>query len=141
MKYLLPFLLFLAACSTPQDRCIKRNTQDLRAVSSLIAETEGNLARGYALEKETVWGYTWDWCYAPPYPVNVDGRIVYRQSPPYMCDREIPRDITRPKAIDLKEEQVKLDQLRARYTELSRMAGPAIARCKALYPDKGSAAK
>ena len=48
-------LAALAACGTPQEQCINRNTRDLRTVDRLIAEAEGNLQRGYAYETITVY--------------------------------------------------------------------------------------
>ena len=47
-------MVALAGCSTPQDRCIGSVTRDLRVVDRLIAEAEGNLARGYAYETVVV---------------------------------------------------------------------------------------
>ena len=48
---ILPFLA-LAACATPREQCIGQATRDLRVLNSLIAETQGNLARGYAIEEQ-----------------------------------------------------------------------------------------
>ena len=44
-------LVFLAACATPREQCIDDVTRNTRVLSSLINETRGNLARGYALEE------------------------------------------------------------------------------------------
>ena len=46
--------LTLAACGTPQERCIAKNTSEYRSVARLLAEDEGNLARGYAWEERQV---------------------------------------------------------------------------------------
>ena len=51
---LLALPLVLAACGTPQERCISQNTSEFRTVSRLLAEVEGNLARGYAWEERQV---------------------------------------------------------------------------------------
>jgi len=48
---ILPFLA-LAACATPREQCIGQATRDLRVLNSLIAETQGNLARGYAIGEQ-----------------------------------------------------------------------------------------
>jgi hypothetical protein len=55
-------LATLTACGTPQEQCISRNTRDLRTVDRLIAESEGNLARGYAFETVTVYEDYWTYC-------------------------------------------------------------------------------
>ena len=43
----LAFLALLAACGTPQEQCIGRQTREYRTVAALLAEVNGNLARGY----------------------------------------------------------------------------------------------
>ena len=40
-------LIPLAACGTPQEQCIGAATRDMQVVNRLIAEVQGNLARGY----------------------------------------------------------------------------------------------
>ena len=57
-----PVLVLLAACGTPQEQCIRYNTRDLRTVDRLIAETEGNLDRGYAIETITEYEEYWGFC-------------------------------------------------------------------------------
>jgi hypothetical protein len=44
--------LALAACQTPREACVSEASEELRTVDALIAETRGNLDRGYALETE-----------------------------------------------------------------------------------------
>jgi hypothetical protein len=124
-----PALVLLAACGTPQEQCISRNTRDLRTVDRLIAESEGNLDRGYAYETVTVYEDYWAWCPAPPVPA---GQPV---PPPRMCleDRAVTEQ--RPKAIDLNEEARKLDSLKVKRKELARRAEAVIAQCKAEYPE------
>lgn len=140
MKRVAPFLLLLAACGTPQEQCINRNTRDLRTVNQLIAESEGNLKRGYAIEEYTVTVPVWDWCYTsvavagPPGPDGTPGAPqIVRQ--PYRCMDTDTRTETRPKSIDLKAEAVKLDQLRQKQRQLSKQAESVVAQCKAAYPE------
>ena len=45
-------LLLLAACATPLERCIASATKELRVVSGLIASTQANINRGYAIVSE-----------------------------------------------------------------------------------------
>ncbi len=54
--------LVVAACGTPQERCISQNTREYRSVSNLLAEVEANLARGYAWEEREVWTNEWTEC-------------------------------------------------------------------------------
>jgi hypothetical protein len=119
----------LAACGTPQEQCISRNTRDLRTVDRLIVETEGNLQRGYALETVTRYEDYWDTCFER---VVVGGQVSVQ---PRSCLREYAYTEQRPKAIDLKAEAQKLEGLKAKRTELARAAAPVIAQCKVEFPE------
>lgn len=131
MKRLLLLLPLLAACGTPQEQCIARVTRDLRVVDRLIAETETNINRGYAMEEVTVWRMEWVVC-APPPPPPKPGM---KPPPPRMCmDRE-PDTVLRPKAIDIAEESRKLKQLKDKRAQLSRDATPLIEQCRIAYPE------
>jgi hypothetical protein len=125
---LLAFAL-LAACGTPQEQCIARNTRDLRTVDRLITETEGNLQRGYALETVTRYEDYWGSCLDTG---SVGGELVAVSRP---CLRERSYTEQRPKAIDLEAEARKLDSLRTKRTDLAREAKPVIAQCKAEFPE------
>jgi hypothetical protein len=122
-------LVALTACGTPQEQCISRNTRDLRTLDRLIAETEGNLARGYAFETVTVYEDHWVYC---PQPPVAEGQPA---PPPRLCLDERPVTERRPKAINLNEEARKLDSLREKRTSLAREAKAVIAACKAQYPE------
>ena len=124
--YLLPLLALLAACGTPQERCISRNTKDLRIVENLIQEVEGNLARGYAVETYRYTDDVWTRCHAR----DKEGNIYS-----YSCVKEIVREDTRPKAIDLKAEAATLVGLRERQTQLQVLAKSVISQCQSLYPE------
>lgn len=122
-------LATLAACGTPQEQCISRNTRDLRTVDRLIVETQGNLQRGYALETVTRWEDYWGTCIEAE---EVDGRVI---AVPRSCLREYSYTEQRPKAIDLKAEAQKLEGLKTKRTELAKAAAPVIAQCKADHPE------
>lgn len=122
-------LAALAACGTPQEQCINRNTRDLRTVDRLIAETQGNLERGYAYETITVYEDYWTTC---PMPAPVEGEPAPQ---PRMCLDERPVTEQRPKAIDLNAEERKLDSLKSKRNQLARQAEAVIAQCKAQYPE------
>ena len=132
---LLAFLpvLVVAACGTPQERCISRNTSEYRTVSRLLAEVEGNLARGYAWEERQVSRVEWDDC---PYVVgNKKGerRVLYRP-----CARQVSDTERYRVPIDPAAEQRKRDNLTARKSALGRPAARAVDACKDAYPeDKG----
>lgn len=130
MKRLIILLPLLAACATPQEQCINRETRDLRTVEKLIAETSLNLSRGYGMEEYTTWERDWQECDIQPPPPKKG-----KPPPPRMCWETEPVTRERPVAIDLRAEAQKLDALEAKRAELARAAQSVIAACKAQYPE------
>ncbi len=129
-RLLLAPLLFVTACGTPQEQCINRNTRDLRTIQKLADETQANISRGYAIEEYTVYIPVWQICEIQP--PTVAGQPA---PPPRYCFEQEPQTRTRPKAIDLRAEAAKLDSLLDRRDQLARAAEPAIAQCRAQYPE------
>ncbi|TBN41198.1 hypothetical protein EYE42_07430 [Paracoccus subflavus] len=125
---LLPLLV--AACGTPQDRCISRNTGEYRTVSGLLAEVEGNLARGYAWEERQVIRDRLTQCRA--YARDRDGRVVATYEP---CWRDYV-DVERYRVpIDPAAEQRKRDNLAARQAALAGQAKAVVQACQAAFPE------
>lgn len=124
MRVLLPLALLplLAACSE-QDMCIDRETRELRVVTELVQETQGNIARGYAIETYTAFEEVFEAC-----GTDGSGKTLY-------CQSVEPVEKRRPKAIDLDAEQAKLRSLQSKQTELATRAEAAKAACIAAYPD------
>lgn len=129
-RLLLPMLLLLTACGTPQEQCINRNTRDLRTLQKLVDETQANLTRGYAIEEYTVWVPVWQICEIQR-PATPD----QPPPPPRYCLEQEPETRTRPKAIDLNAEKAKLESLLQRRDELAKAAEAVIAQCRAQYPE------
>jgi hypothetical protein len=129
---LLPGLLILAACGTPQQQCINRETRDLRVVERLIAEAQGNLDRGFAYEDVTVFSTEYVDC--TPQVIVPEGQPV-PEVERRLCLEEVPQTVRRPVAIDLADEQRKLDGLVVKRRELTARAEGAIAACQAAYPE------
>jgi hypothetical protein len=121
-------LLGLAACGTPQEQCINGLTRDLRVVDRLIAEIEGNLARGYAFETVVVSRPAFVDC--TPRPTAEDPKPKPRQ-----CMGEEDRTVSRPLAIDLNEEAAKLASLKTKRSQLAANASSGIAACQRQYPE------
>lgn len=124
----LSVLSMLAACGTPQEQCINRNTRDLRTVEKLITEVQGNLARGYAIEEYTISVPVWRQCTVP----SADPTQPAVTRP---CLEDGLETRTRPKAIDLNAERAKLESLFTKRDQLAREAQAVIAQCKAQYPE------
>ena len=120
-----PFLLALMACATPQQRCITKAAPDLPVLNRLIAETEGNLARGYAFENVEVEMDVWKLCRVDLTPSEV-GQT--------MCLETETTTTREAVAIDLAAEAAKLASMRARRNEIEAQAQPAFAQCQAQFP-------
>lgn len=127
-RIVIPALLILSACGTPQQNCISGATRDMRVVDRLIAETEANLQRGYAIEEQVVFRPIW----VPCYPHVRPGRPAVG---PQMCMDDEDEVIRRPKAIDLNAESAKLASLKAKRAAQVEAASPAIRACRAQYPE------
>lgn len=116
-------LLGLAACGTPQERCIQAATKDLRVVEGLIATTRGNLQRGYAIETRSVLTNEDQVC-----GQTAEGKDI-------ICEVAVSKDKRVPVAIDLAAEQRKLDSLVARRDELLLQRDRSVSQCVATYPE------
>lgn len=132
---ILSVTLALVACGTPQDQCVARETRDLRMVDRLIAEIEGNLARGYAFEEIIISRTAWVRCNPITLPPPVDGAPPPVPTAPRLCLEDEEETNTRPKAIDLAAEQAKLSGLKAKRKQLSAAASRSIAACQKAYPE------
>ena len=121
-------LLAVAACGTPQEQCISAGTRDLRVVERLIAEAEGNIARGYAWKEVTVIEQRWVDCTPKP---TAEVPTPERNR----CLVEMPELSHEPLAIDLNAEVATLGSLRAKRAEQLSAAKGLIKACKAKYPE------
>jgi hypothetical protein len=121
-------IVLLAGCGTPQERCIREATRDMAVVDQLIAETEGNLQRGFALQRETVYRTQFEDC-------TPDATASDPTPTRQMCPVQTPDTVTRPVAINLADESAKLASLQAKRTQQGTVAAAAMAQCRALYPE------
>lgn len=128
-KVLLIPLLFLTACGTPQDQCIRKATREIHRIDRLISESEKNLARGYSYESETITTYEWEMCVVP------GSWGPDRPMQTYMCFRPETRTVQRAVPIDPVIETRKLENLRAKHKQLLLPANDAVKACKVTYPE------
>lgn len=126
--YLLaPALLALTACGTPQEQCIRLNTHDLIVLDRLIAETQGNLSRGFAYVETVETVPVFRPCFSEPTDANPNPA-------PHTCLDDREQTVRRPAAIDLDAEAKKLASMRKRRDQMDHELAPAVAGCKARYP-------
>jgi len=114
----------LAACATPQERCIATANRDVVTLDSLIAQSEANVTRGFAVETRLEPGMSLQFC-AGNRGDNLDFLL---------CQMNEPREKTVPVAIDLDLEKRKLAQMKAKRAELARALPQTYAQCRAQYP-------
>ena len=124
---MLPVLLSLAACATPQQQCINSVAGNLHTLDGLILQTQGNLQRGF--------GYTQVVRNVPQFvPCGSSRNSDNLYTGSSMCLVNSVQTFQQPVTIDLAAEQKKLDQLVARRAQLAPQVAPAIAGCQAQYP-------
>ncbi len=109
----------LSGCVSPQQQCITRASQDLRVLDQLIATTEANIRRGYALSTRTEFESEKQKC------GELNGETLY-------CDVPVAKQVEVPVAIDLKAERAKLASLKESRARKLAETNAAIARCQAL---------
>lgn len=125
-------LPLLAACGTPQERCISRHTGEYRNVSRLLAEVEGNLARGYAWEERQVVRDRLTHCRS--YERGRDGKVYPVVVP---CWRDYVDTQRYRVPIDPAVETRKRDNLAAKKAQLSGQAAAYVQACQAAFPEEG----
>ncbi|MBI1170312.1 hypothetical protein GC209_02830 [bacterium] len=121
-------LLALAACGTPQEQCIRLNTHDLIVLDRLIAETQGNITRGFAYVDTVETVPVFVPCFSPALPGNPNPT-------PHTCLDDREQTVRRPAAINLDAEAAKLASMRKRRDQMARELAPVVADCKARYPE------
>lgn len=122
--------LLVAACGTPQERCISRNTSEYRTVSRLLAEVEGNLARGYAWEERQVVRDRLTECRT--YVRDKKGKAVAVYEP---CWRNYVDTERYRVPIDPAAEQRKRDNLASRQAALGNRAASVVKACREAFPE------
>jgi len=120
-RFLLVSLLGLAACATPLEQCIYNANKDVRVLSQLIAVTEGNINRGYAIATEDYIETEEQLCGV------VDNVKVY-------CEIPVTQSRKVPVAVDLNAEAAKLRSLITKRAELAQRADAVISECRIVYP-------
>lgn len=101
--------LTLAACGTPQDRCVRATNREAATLDRLITETQEAMTRGYRIETELRdSGVTWGVAYC-----NRSRNIGF------CFDNDRPRTVRRAVPIDPEAERRKLANLRERRAALA----------------------
>ncbi|MCF3972284.1 hypothetical protein [Paracoccus salsus] len=123
--------LLMAACATPQERCISRHTGEFRTVSRLLAEVEANLARGYAWEERQVVRDRYTQCRT----VERDRQGEVIGVTTRGCWRDYVDTERFRVPIDPAAESRKRENLAARKAALADRALASVAACKSAFPE------
>lgn len=123
--------LLLAACGTPQERCIRKYTSEYRYVSRLLAETEANLARGYSWQEREVTRSYWGTC--REYDRDDDGNVTVNL---VSCERDVTVTERFRVAIDPVVEERKRENLSRIKTRLAPEAETYVEACQKAFPDE-----
>lgn len=129
----LPILLVLAvaACGTPQEQCISRNTSELRSITRLLDEVEGNLARGYAWEEREVTDTILTTCRRVVRDKDGNRHVIHDS-----CWRDVRTTERYRVAIDPAAEARKAEGLRARKAALAAQVPAITAACQEAFPEE-----
>ena len=117
-------LSLLAACATPQQRCVNRETRDYRITYKRVTTLEQDLARGYSLEEEDVTRTRW---------VRCGGAKGER---PRLCLDEYDVTVTRRVPVDAEVARAELGVLKARLVKQRAPMDAAVAQCRIAFPEE-----
>lgn len=120
------FPLMLAACASPQERCIADTNRELNVINRLINETRGNVARGFAIEEQEELVVVNGTC---------EGETSEGVTFEFDCEKTETVSRRVPVAIDLNAERAKLDSLEERQQLLRSQQAAKIAQCQAQFPE------
>ena len=120
-----PFIA-LAACATPQERCISQVSANARTIDALIAETRVNIARGYGIaEHEEV----------DVINKRCERKLESGETIRFPCDEVVTHTVRTPVAIDLNAEEAKLQSLLERRAAIDENLQANIQQCIAANPE------
>ncbi len=119
----LPLALFLilAACATPQQKCIADASAEHDGLVAQAQVLRGNIDRGYAIHRQDV-------------PYTYLGTCYYSTGEAYPCMQTRTRVQETPVAIDVAEERRKLAAVEARIPAVRARTDAAIAQCRIAHP-------
>ncbi|WP_424944219.1 hypothetical protein [Aliiroseovarius crassostreae] len=115
-------LLLVTACATPQQKCISQASLKMRKAERQAAKIEKDLARGYALHRQTVLVPTVEIC------TDAKGKS-------YHCVDHDHRTIQTPVAIDADLEKSKLAALRKLIKSERPKVEAATKSCVMQFPE------
>ncbi|MFQ1699015.1 hypothetical protein ACJ5NV_00335 [Loktanella agnita] len=122
----LPALAALTACATPRESCLYQANNQLRSLEARMAETQGNIDRGYAIfeSSETV-----------TVERTCRDRLPDGTTRSYECDRTETVNRTDPVAVDVAYERQKLAEMETQLAALQAATLSAERQCIMMHPE------
>ena len=115
--------LFLNGCATPQQQCIAGAQAEVRFLEEELTERRVNIARGYAIHRETRTEMLPGFCYSPV------SRMQFMCMEPVHTQRETRRPI------NVADEQERIAQLERALARERQRAAQAVDECRAQFPE------
>jgi hypothetical protein len=127
-RYLVaPVLLALTACASPQQQCIQQTSGQLATLDAQIAEAQANLSRGFAVVDSTNTTANMQRCFAGSAVNNANS--AHRG-----CIGTSNPTVQRTVPVNRQAETQRLAALQKQRDAVAVHAAPAIADCKARFP-------
>lgn len=114
-------LLALSACATPRQQCEQQATSQHQTLLRVIAQAKGNIARGYAIHRQSV-----------PYTYT---RTCYSGTLSYTCPATGYRTQETPVAINISEERKLLRAAMSEAKISEQNAKIALKQCASQFPE------
>jgi hypothetical protein len=112
----------LAACATPQERCVSSAKRDYNAIQQRVNKVQSDIARGYAVHKTRE-------------PFTVMGTCVNKNKEYYSCPRTDYRVVEKPVSLDIAQERVKLKDLENRASIAYDRMIDQVSQCRYIHPE------
>jgi len=115
--------LILTGCATPQQQCIAGATAEVRFLEEELVERRVNIARGYAIRRETRAEMLPQFCYSPVTRMRV------------MCMEPVHTVHESRRPINVADEQERIAQLERALARERQLAEQSVNQCRAQFPE------
>ena len=113
---------FLAACATPQEKCVSGAKRDYNMLQTRVNKVQTDIARGYAVHKTRE-------------PFTVMGTCKNSEGKYYSCPRTDYRVVEKPVSLDISQERIKLADLEERASVAYDRMMAQVSQCRSIYPE------
>lgn len=123
VSFVLAGALVVTGCATPLQQCLSSAYSEVRFLEEELTERRVNIARGYAIHRETQVEMMPDFCWSR----------AYRRS--FMCMEPVPMTRESRRPINEADERERIAQLERALARERATAAQVDARCHAQFPE------